>query len=233
MTRDEIAEVLAGAGIDPAGQRMPYILMHCELDAVICSGGIRGKRQTFALFDDRVPPDDRPFDREEALVELARRYLASHGPATAHDLSWWSGLTVGDVARALRDLGEDVESATLDGQTLWMAADEPARVPGVRGVRLLHAYDELIVGFRPSRFFGDPRAAQARAAWSDRALPNGVVLSDGRIAGLWRRTYEARALRIDVHPYERLPPGSRRALDAAVRRFGAFVGRPALVHLLG
>ena len=31
--------------------------------------------------------------REEALVELTRRYFTSHGPATARDFAWWSGLS--------------------------------------------------------------------------------------------------------------------------------------------
>ncbi|MGZ4125371.1 MAG: winged helix DNA-binding domain-containing protein [Actinomycetota bacterium] len=231
MTRDEIADLLARAGIDQAGQRLPYILMHCELEAVICSGGLRGRQHTYALLDDRVPPEDPPFDREGALAELARRYLASHGPATVKDLAWWSGLTVADVTRALGELGEDVRSRKLDGLTFWMTASEPARAPAVRGVHLLHAYDELLVGFRPSRFVGDPRAEETRAAWSEPGPPRGVMLSNGRIAGLWRRTIEARALRIEMHPYERLPPGVIRALEATAARYGRFVGRPAIVSV--
>ncbi len=231
MTRDEIADLLAARGLDPAGQRMPYILMHCELEAVICSGGLRGRQHTYALLDDRVPLDDRPFDREAALVELTCRYLASHGPATAQDLAWWSGLTVADVSRALGEQGDDVTSQVLDGLTFWMTASEPARAPTVRGVHLLHAYDELLVGFRPSRFFGDPRAEETRAAWSEPGPPRGVMLSNGRIAGLWRRTIAARALRIEMHPYQRLPPGVIRALEAAGGRYGRFVDRPAIVDV--
>jgi Winged helix DNA-binding domain len=233
VTRDEIGALLARAGIDPAGQRLPHILMHCELEAVICSGGLRGRQQTYALLDDRVPPDDRRFDRERAVVELTRRYLRSHGPATPNDLGWWSGLTIADITRALADLGQEVRSETVDGLTFWMIAQEPARAPSVRGAHLLHAYDEGIVGYRGSRYFGDPRAGQTRAAWTDRGLPNGVTLSNGRIAGLWRRTIEPRRIRIEVNPYERLPPATVRALDSAARRFGRFFGRPAIVEVRG
>jgi hypothetical protein len=38
LTRDQLAAVLDRTGIDRVGQRMPYILIHCELEAVICSG---------------------------------------------------------------------------------------------------------------------------------------------------------------------------------------------------
>jgi hypothetical protein len=230
LTRDEIGSVLAGAEIDPSGQRLPYVLMHCELEAVICSGGLRGRQHTFALLDERVPPDRRGFDRDLALAELARRYLASHGPGTARDLAWWSSLTIADITRALHALGDDVRSETIDGLTFWMAAGEPGRLPGARGVHLLHAYDELVVGYRHSRYFGDPRAAEALGAWRDQTLPNGVILSNGRVAGLWRRTIEPRAVRIEVHPYEGLEPGAARALEAAARCLGRFVGRPATIE---
>ncbi|MDP9224657.1 MAG: winged helix DNA-binding domain-containing protein, partial [Actinomycetota bacterium] len=150
LTRDAIAGVLDGAGIDRSGQRLAHILGHLELEAAICSGGLAGKLQTYALLDERVPNDDR-FDREEALVELARRYLTSHGPATVQDLRWWSSLTVADIRKALHMLGSDVQSETVDDTTFWaMSSDwEPARRQ--RGVHLLQGYDELIVGYTGSR----------------------------------------------------------------------------------
>ena len=76
LTRNEIGAVLDDAGIDREGQRLPYILMHCELEAVIGSGGLSGKQQTYALLDERVP-EGRRVDRDDALVELARRYLGA------------------------------------------------------------------------------------------------------------------------------------------------------------
>jgi len=55
LTRDELAAVLDRARIDRVGQRMPYILIHCELEALIASGGLSGKHQTYALLDERFP----------------------------------------------------------------------------------------------------------------------------------------------------------------------------------
>jgi Winged helix DNA-binding domain len=232
MTREEIGASLAGAGIDPSGQRLPYIIMHGELEAMITSGGLRGRRHTYALFDERVPPEPREFDRDVALVELTRRYLASHGPATAQDLGWWSSLTIAGINRALRHLGDDVRIEQIDGVTFWMAAAEPGRPPRPSGMHLLPGYDEMVVGFRQSRYVGDPRALEARAAWSEQSLPNGVVLSKGRVAGLWRRTIEPREVRIQVYLYERPEPSARRELEAIARRLGRFVGREAAIRVV-
>ena len=99
-TREELALALREAGVDPAGQRLPHLLMAAELDAVIVSGPPRGRQQTYAPFDERVPGGPAP-DREEALAELARRFFASRGPATLGDLLRWSSLTTAEGRRGL------------------------------------------------------------------------------------------------------------------------------------
>ena len=85
---------------------------------MIGSGGLSGKQQTYALLDERVPAGGR-FDRDDALVELVRRYLTSHGPATVKDMSWWSGLTMTDGRKALELIGEEVRRE-VDGMALWL-----------------------------------------------------------------------------------------------------------------
>ena len=129
LTRDELATVFDRRKLDRGGQRMPYLLMHCELVGLIGSGGRKGKQQTYALLDERVPAGGRRLDRDEAVVELVRRYLASHGPATVKDLSWWSGLTMTDLRAALGSLGDEVASDEVDGLTFWSTASERSRRP--------------------------------------------------------------------------------------------------------
>jgi hypothetical protein len=231
LTRKEIGAVLDDAGIDRSGQRMPYLLSHCELEAVIGSGGLAGKQQTFALLDGRVPAAG-PFDREDALVELVRRYLTSHGPATVKDMSWWSGLTMTDLRKALDQLGpSEVRSETVDGLELWSVASDDAASPPVRGAHLLQTYDELVVGFTESRFYGDPGAEQARAAWGDRTYPSGVFLLNGRIGGHWRRTLERDAVAVEVHLYGEPKRGDTKAIEKAAADLGRFHGLPVELEL--
>ena len=108
LTRDELAERLLQDGrIEAAGQRLAYIVMALELDAVICSGPRRGKQFTYALVEERAP-QARVLPRDEALAELARRYFQSHGPATVHDFGWWSGLPVKDARAAAATVAADL-----------------------------------------------------------------------------------------------------------------------------
>ena len=224
LTRPEIGDVLDAAGIDRAGQRFPYILMHCELEAIICSGGMAGKQHTYALVDERVPTE-AGFDRDRALAELTRRYLTSHGPATIKDLRWWSGLTVSDIKRALNALGSDVGSEEIDGLTLWSMSSDRPDPDRDRRVHLLQTYDEIIVGYTESRFLGDPHTDVARTAWANRTLPTGVVLFAGAIAGRWRRKLHAGSVSIEVVLQARPSAREARELENAADRLGRFLGR--------
>ena len=231
LTRDAIARILEHGGVDTSGQRLPSILMHCELESVICSGGGAGRQHTYALLDERVPGSHQRFDRDEALVELVRRYLGSHGPATVKDLRWWSSLTVADLNRGLSMLGSEVERRVVEGLIFWSVASNSTHAPAARGVHLLQAYDELVVGYAESRFFGDPRAAIARAAWKDRSLPTGVILMGGGVAGRWRRTFEKDSIAVEAVMYEDPKPRELRALRTAAESLGRFLARPVTVDV--
>lgn len=229
LTRESIGEVLTAAGVDVTGQRLPFILLHCELEALICSGGLAGKQQTYALLDDRVPKK-APFNRDDALVELVRRYLQSHGPATLQDLRWWSGLTIADIKKALDLMVGAARNEVIDGITFWSAAETPRSVGGDRRAHLLQAYDELIVGYTESRYFGDPHGAAARVAWRDRSLPTGVVLVNAGVTGNWRRVVKKDSVDVEVLLYSKPTPAVDRLLQAAAAQLGRFVGRRASVE---
>ena len=100
-----------------------------------------------------------------------RRYLGSHGPATVKDMNWWSGFTMADIRKALEMLGDEVRSETVDGVVFWsITVTSPP--PPARGAHLLQTYDELVVGFSESRFFGDSVGERARRVeWRDRPYP--------------------------------------------------------------
>jgi hypothetical protein len=224
LTRRELQEALGKSRIDLEGQRFPFMLSHCELEAVICSGPPNGKQQTFALLDDRVPPG-ASVSPDRATTELIGRYLGSHGPSTIKDMTWWSGLKATDLRRALEEMGGEVQNEEVEGLTLWMTNAPRPSSSDDRSIHLLQAYDELIVGYSESRYIGDPRAVAARAAFKDRSMPTGVVLSGVHVIGHWRRSIKERSAEVEVLLYEEQSAATLKRLDVAVRAFGAFLGR--------
>jgi hypothetical protein len=226
-TRKELGAVLEGAGIATAGFRLAYLLMHAELEGVVCSGPPRDKQHTYALLEERASASIS-LGREEALAALTLRYFTSHGPATQKDFRWWSSLTAADVRQGLEMAAPGLEHEVIDGVGYWFAPAPPASPDPSPTVRLLQGYDEYIVGYSESKFVLDPSGA-ARSLQLDRIPFNHVVVLDGRVAGFWKRTLRSDAVLIEAALHEPFSDPQARALQAAADRHGAFLGRQATV----
>lgn len=220
LTRDELAPIL---GIRRAGlvqsSRLLHLLMRAELDGIICSGARRGRQSTYALLDERVPPAPA-LERDEALLELTRRYFATRGPATAHDMAWWSGLTVRDARRGIEMAGESLQRETIDDQMYWFTdtVSAKARSPNAH---LLPNYDEYFIGYRNrSAILERARASNANMD----ALGTHAIELDGQIVGGWRRTLKKGHVDIDLTPVVRLKAAEREAVAGAAERYAAFLG---------
>ena len=218
LTRAQIERVLAGSGLLARGERLGHLLMRLELDEVIVSGGLAGKQQSHVLLDDRAPPLVG-FDREQALVELARRYLAGHGPAQDRDLAWWAWLTLGDARRAIAGLGRRVSSAVVEGKTFcFLRGGSP---PAFRSplAHLLPNFDEYDVAYQDHRPNLHPVLAQRPRALG--ALVSHIVSMDGVVIGSWRRTFDGDRVAIHLALGRRLKSGERTALQHQADRYAA------------
>ncbi|HXZ99449.1 MAG TPA: winged helix DNA-binding domain-containing protein [Candidatus Binatia bacterium] len=222
LTRQELATFLAARGISPEGQRLPHLLAAAELDRLLISGPRRGRQFTYGLFDERVV-QPRRLDRAEALVELARRYLRSRGPASVQDFAWWSGLAASDARRGILDTG--MEREEIDGQELWFDATSARgdAIPG--GAHLLPNFDEYTVAYR-DRSALDPDGAVDASLFSFGSVLSNVVTLDGIVRGSWRRTLERLRVTVDIRPVDRFRRGERAAVGGAAERLGRFLGLP-------
>ncbi|KON73494.1 hypothetical protein M768_11165 [Cellulosimicrobium cellulans F16] len=244
-TRRELAGLLAAQGRPLEGIALGYVLMRAELDRLLVSGPLDGKQQTYAAFDDRVPAGYGPlgerFDRDAALVELLRRYLASRAYATVKDVAQWSGFTLTDVRHALDLLGEEVVavpgSGTFEGLTLWRLADPGERVlepgpfvgalapdgdPARPVVDLLQSYDELFMSYGETRAvvvadgvdLGDRLGSFIHA-----------VAVDGVVVGRWRWVVGTRDVVVEPQ-WRRAPtPAETAAFDEQVAAVSAHWAR--------
>lgn len=230
LARTELKAVLARARVGPLDvQRSAHLMLRAELDALVCSGPRRGKQFTYALLDDRVPPV-APLSRDEALLELTRRYFRTHSPATAHDFAWWSGLSMADVKRGVDLARHDLEPVTVDGQSYWIAGP-PAPRPKP-SAHLLPNYDEYFIGHRDRSAIGR-RLTSVKAVTGGNFLITHVVVIDGQLVGSWRRAPGRDAIRLDLKLLTRVTSAERDRLLREVRRYESFAGRPVELHGLG
>jgi hypothetical protein len=222
LTRAELAAALSRAGIPAGTQRLGHLTLQAEIDRVVCSGPRRGTQVTYALFDERVPPG-RAMDRDEALAALASRYLASHGPATLRDFSWWSGLPMADARRAFAAASPAARSETIGGLTFWSVPNGPRPGPSRSTTWLLPIYDEYLIAYTDRDVAIDP---VARALDPSRRDDRGhYLVADRRFAGNWRWLAEQGRNVVRVMPYRRLTAADDRAIRAASRQLAAFMGQ--------
>jgi hypothetical protein len=224
LQRKELTAVLESAGVPAKGVRLGFILMRAELDGVICSGARQGKQFTWALLDDRVPPMPS-MDRDEALAMLARRYLASHGPATWRDFAWWSGLSATDARAAVEMVRSDFASHDRDDRTYWFPEPDE-RVRRVNPtIHLLPNYDEHIVAYKHHDVSFDPVIHSRLDRQSDVLMAH-IIVMNGLVTGGWRRKVERKQVVIETQLLVKLSRADRNALKEAAAAYSEFLGMP-------
>jgi hypothetical protein len=220
IRRKDLYSLLTGHGIDcsasPQGGRGGHILGYLSMTGLICIGPHDGKQPTFVLLDEWAPDPHKPAD---PMAELATRYFTSHGPATARDFGWWSGLSLGEAREAIERAAPALAAGELDGEVYWQRAGRPAgTAPG--GAHLLPAFDEYTVAYRN-------RAAWVGGPLTHSELLDPVMVLDGRVAGRWRRTTTGEIVKIDLAPSGKIPERDRERLHRAAQRYAGFLGLPA------
>jgi hypothetical protein len=222
LTRLELAQELAKGGVRAGGtQLLAHLVMHAELDGLVCSGVRRGKQFTYALVDECVPAT-RYLMRDVALQKLATTYFRTRGPATEDDFAWWSGLTKADVRTVVQAV-EGLDSEIISGKTYWYSTlGTPSKQPLVR---LLPSYDEYLVSYKN-------RSAMQRRVDLDKVgerfdfLGSYVITLNGQIVGRWARSVGNDAVAISLQLFVRLSRVELDAVEEQANRYAQFLGLP-------
>ena len=215
LTRPALQTVLARSGIKASGPRLGYLVMHAELEALICSGPREGRQFTYSLLETRVPAAP-VLKRDAALIELSRRYFTTRGPATAQDFAMWSGLTLTDARAGLESLGREFTRATIAGQIHAFRAVDLGPRDTATFAFLMPDYDEYGMSYKDRRALATPGIKTVAY--------NRMIVVDGRIVGSWRRSLAGKSIEVET---DFPAPLSRRkllAITQATRRFTAFAG---------
>ncbi|MEI7743298.1 MAG: winged helix DNA-binding domain-containing protein, partial [Chloroflexota bacterium] len=121
LARPAFLAMLAEAGVAVDAQRGYHLIFWLALSGVIVLVGTGDGQPAIGLADEWLPKTpDR--DRDDALTDLARRFVTSHGPATDADLARWTGLPLGQVRRGLAGAGTAIERIDIGGTGYWVGA---------------------------------------------------------------------------------------------------------------
>ncbi|HEY2948903.1 MAG TPA: winged helix DNA-binding domain-containing protein [Micromonosporaceae bacterium] len=235
LTRaDLVARVVDdGIAVDVDTQAPAHLVAYAAMRGLICRGpDLARDEPTYVLLDEWVP-GDAPRDGDDALAELARRYLAGHAPAADRDLAAWSGLPASAARRGFALIADELREVRLGGATAYAPSTMELQPPADPVVRLLGAFDPYLLGYRGRELALDARYARRIQAGGGIIHP--AVLVDGRVVGTWRLSRTGRAeaeATIRLEPFARLPRGVLDALEAEAADVGRFLGLPATLRIV-
>ena len=176
-TRKELGAALEAAGLPVAGQALVHLLNAASLRAHLVRGPMRGREQCFV---DAARWLQRPAEtpgRDELLTRLARRYLTGHGPASAHDLAAFCGITLGDARRGFDAISAD--TLDLGNGIVHLRRQALTAVPPPP--RLLGMFDPVLHGWADRSFV----LGTYPGVVTSNGLFRAAALVEGRVVGTW------------------------------------------------
>lgn len=201
LSRAQLRERISAAGVRTEGQAFVHLLGLASLRGLIVRGPMIGSEHAFVLVRDWLGASG-PVQRDQALAELARRYLAGHGPAEDRDLARWAGLPLRDARKGLEAIASELVQRS-DG-LVDLRARAPVAAPPPP--RLLGAFDPLLLGWCSREAI----LREHKAIVTVHGLFRPFALVDGRAVATWSLPRG----RVTIAPFGRLAGADAAALEA-------------------
>lgn len=211
LTRHQLRERIGAAGVRTEGQALVHVLVLATLRGLAVRGPMVEGKHAYVLVRDWLG-EQRPVERDRALAELARRYLAGHGPASDRDLARWAGLPLRDARAGLKAIASELDE--LDGGLVDLAGRPPAAV--LPPPRLLGPFDPLLLGWT-SR---EDVLGQYQQLVTVNAIFRPFALVRGRAAASWSMPRGE----VVLEPFGRLGAADAAALEEDAADVVRFLG---------
>jgi winged helix DNA-binding protein len=200
LTRAQLRDRIEARGIRTEGQALVQILFLASLRGLIVRGPMAGRDHAFVLVRDWLGPHSS-VDLDTALAELARRYLAGHGPAGDRDLARWAGLPLRDARAALNAIASEIEVGA-DG-LVDLARRPPAEE--LPPPKLLGQFDPLLLGWASRT----PILGAEEKVVVGNGMFRAFALVRGRGAAVWKLS----GGKVALEPFGRITRKDATALD--------------------
>lgn len=230
LVRSALLDAFGAAGIAVDDGRGYHVLWSLSLQGTLVLGPFEGTQQRFVLADEWITAPRR-LERDEALGELVRRYLAGHGPSPESDLAWWSKLPLRDVRRGLDVVRTELTTFDIAGVRYWAHAPTLDRIATERprSTLLLPGFDEWVLGH------GDrdpvlPREHAPLIVPGNNGIFKPTVVHEGAVVGTWTRKTSARATVVSTIPFGgSWPKAVQRGIAEAAEQYATYLGTPVEV----
>ena len=210
LAREQLRDALAEAGLRTEGQALIHLLALAAARGLIVRGPMGGRQHLYVLVREWLG-EQPAVDRDTALAELARRYLAGHAPAGERDLARGAGIPLRDARAGLKAIGREL----VERQDGLVALARRTRTrPSLPPPRLLGGFEPVLLGWVSREDVVGPHR--------DKVTIEGIFRAFAMVGGRAVATWRLAGGEVDLSPLEEIAPADASALredGADVRRF--------------
>jgi hypothetical protein len=168
------------------------------------------------------PIAEKPEASRRALVS---KFLGCYAPATPQALAEWTGLSASSAKILWDSVAPQLATVDFLDRPAWVLAEDlpalrKARPPD--GLRLLPAQDAYLHQPRPMLLVDTRHHPQV---WRMIGKP-GVILQDGRIAGIWRSVKKGARRDVTLTAFATLAGAAKKAAESEAREVARIQGEP-------
>jgi hypothetical protein len=202
-TSSKILKVLRGRGL-PAKEIKKKLRLSINISPIVnlmCDKGLlvrgfpwegwKSTLLTYYVFGDYYPGlDMAAFDEEEAREIVIRQYIASFGPVTEQDITWWTGFPLSQVRRGLEHLADEISPVEVQGlgEDFFLISScldelETLEEKEKSDVNFLPALDPYLMGYKNRARYLD--SSHYNQIFDRSGNATSTVLVDGQVVGVW------------------------------------------------
>ena len=170
----------------------PIINIMCDLGILVrglSKAGWKSNSHTYYRIDEYLPNVNlNEYSQDDVRKILVSQYLASFGPVTITDISWWTGFSKTQVRKIVDDLN-DLEYVTISeiGEHI-ISKNDLNKIKNVsennnHNINLLPALDPYIMGYKERDRYLEKEYFNYIFDRSGNATT--TILSNGKIIGVW------------------------------------------------
>ena len=220
-----VRQIRARLGLDREIDVPGIVGRMCELGILVGGASPRSWRSPVRAYHrwQDVLPDvhlDR-YEEEEAITELVRRYIATYGPVTVNDVSWWTGFTMERTRLALAALDSELTTVSVDGWPgpLVLLGDPSDADETDDRISAIPVLDPYVQGYKDrERFLADGRHEYV---YDGGGNATATILVDGFIVGVWQAIDQPPTVR--YHVFDDQAEAAIHEIEAELADAGALV----------
>ncbi|MFX0089788.1 MAG: winged helix DNA-binding domain-containing protein [Candidatus Hodarchaeota archaeon] len=203
----------------------------CDRGSLIRTKPVKGwkdRRHRYSVFGEFFPEVKlSEIGEDEARASLVKQYLASFGPATERDISWWIGEGITKIRESLdniRDQTTEVGISGIKGNFIILSSEgnllRNSELSDIPTINLLPVSDPYPMGYKERKRYLDHKHFDNVFDRSGNATS--TIVLNGRVVGIWD-IIEGKDPLIKLFFFEDVEETILSIIHAEAKRIGRFI----------